>query len=30
MDAYKNEIGRTGYQAMSPIQYTEHINSIIK
>lgn len=30
MDAYKNEIGRTGYKAMSPIQYTEHINSIIK
>ncbi|MDG1849181.1 MAG: thioredoxin family protein [Flavobacteriales bacterium] len=30
MDAYKNEIGRTGYEAMSPLQYTEHIHSIIK
>ena len=30
MDAFKNEIGRTGYEAMTPLEYTEHINSIIK
>ena len=30
MDAFKNEIGRTGYEAMTPLEYTENINSIIK
>jgi len=30
MDSDKNQLGQTGYQAMSPLQYTEHIESIIK
>ena len=30
MDAYKNEMARTGYQDMSPQEFADHIKSIIK
>ena len=30
MDASTNQLGRTGYEAMSPQQYIDHLNALIK
>jgi len=30
MDSHKNQLGRTGYQNLSPEKYAEHIKSIIE